>query len=257
MRAKLFAAASVAALCAFAFTPAMAAAPGGYIDGGYAYTNASGSGSSHLNDWNVTGAVNVPFGASAFSGQLDANYHGISSSGSSSVHTDAGELSVMWTAPMGRIGATAGATEIGGSGSSSHLNNYGGFGVLYPNAQWTIGAKGASVTCSGCSSATVWGGRVMGYPTSNVALNVDYDSLQLSGSNVHTWSAGGEWQPTPQPWTVRLGYANSSSSGGSGHLNSYSINFRWYFGGAGTLVQHHRDGAEPWGTKIDPFKFIW
>lgn len=256
MRFMLLAAASVAAIGALGATSASAASPGGYLDGGYSDTTCSGC-SGNLNDWNITGAVNMPFGASHFSGQLDGDYHGFSGGGSS-FHSDQAAISVMWTGAMGRIGATAGTNEFGGSGSSFDFQNYGAFGVWYPNQQWTVGIKGASVTCSGCSSATAWGGRVMGYATPNIALNLDYDTFQSNGGgHLDTWSAAGEWQPTANPWTVRLGYANTSISGGGPTLNTYSINFRWYFGGGSTLVGHHREGAEPWGTQQSAFRFLF
>jgi hypothetical protein len=255
MRKSLLAAASVAAL-GLAFTSAQAASPTGYVDGGYAYTNTNTSGSDHINDWNVKGAVNMPFGASAFSGQLEGSYNGLNEPGGSDAHVDNGAISVMWTNPMVRVGATAAADEIGGGGPSEHFNTYGGFVNWYATPAITAGAKGASVTCSGCSSASVWGGRLMGYPMPNVALNLDYDTFRASsgGAHIDTWSGGAEWQPTAQPWTVRFGYSNTQEGGET--LNTYNLNFRWYFGGNGTLVQHHRGGVEPWGTQVNPFRFL-
>jgi hypothetical protein len=244
MRIQLLAAASVAALGLFAFTPATAASPSGYVDGGYSNYNSGFTGNIH--DWNVTGAGNFPLGASSFSLQVDANYHGMNGSGFS-FHTDEAELSLIWAHPMARLGASAGTNEIGGGGGGPHFQNYGGFAVFYPNQQWTVGLKGSALTCSGCSDFRTWGGEVAGYPTQNLALRAGYDEIDLPHvPKVETWSVGGEWQPTPRPWAVRLGFGNTTRPGVS--VSALSIGFRWYFGGGSTLVQHHRDGAETWGT---------
>jgi hypothetical protein len=246
MRAKLLAAAGVTATFAFA-SAAFAASPTGYIDGGYTNFSANGV-TGAVNDWNVTGAGDFPLGASDFSLQVDANYHDLTTSGLNS-HTDQAELSLIWAHPMARIGATAGVNELGGGGGSAvHYQNYGGFAVFYPNQRWTLGVKGSSLTCSGCGAFTTWGGEVVGYATPDLALNVGFDRVDVvHGRNLNTWSVGGEWQPTPRPWAVRLRYGNTKLPGGP-TINAYGVGVRWYFGGSGSLVKHHREGAETWGT---------
>jgi hypothetical protein len=265
MRAKLFAAASVAALCAFAFSPAMAApAAGGFIGGGYANTQFD-HGLGHLDDWNLNGSASTPLGSSDFTLQGDGAYHSQHSSIFGTSHTDQLNLSVIWNAPMGKIGATVGRDGFGFGGPISISGTtYGGFGVLYPNHQWTVGLKGGSLEFgSGFGSAGYWGGEVVGYPTPNIALSLTGDQMHTpsgffcpcSASNINSWSLGGEWQPTANPWSVSLGYENTKLYGINS--NSWGLNFRYYFGGGSTLVDHHRNGAETWGTQQSALRFIF
>jgi hypothetical protein len=248
MRIKLLGAATAAAL-GLAFTPALAAGPSGYIDGGYGYINSSScSGCGHLNEWNVTGSGNMPLGGSHFSAQVDGEYHGLSGTGSSSLHWWQADLSLMWSGSGGKVGATAGTNEFGASGLSFRYQNYGAFAVGYAGPSITLGMKAGEVSCSGCHNSNYWGGEVIGYPMPNLAISGRGDTATLSGSTFSDWNVGGEWQPTQTPWSVRLGYNYSKLPIGPA-LNTYSIGFRWYFGGNGTLVQHHRDGDETWGTR--------
>jgi hypothetical protein len=259
MRTKLLTAASVAALGLFAFTPAMAQpGVGGYVDGGYANTTISGGG-PHLNDWRLSGSAAAALGGSSFTVQGDGSYDSLHVPGET-LNGSQLNLSLIWNAPMGKIGATVGRDSFGFIGPESlDGTTYGGFGVLYPNQQWTVGIKGGSLNFgSGIPNSTYYGGEIVGYPTPDIALGLNGDHAHVDlfgGANVDTWGLNGEWQPTANPWTVKLGYDNSKF--GSARLNTWSLNFRWYFGGGSTLVSHHRDGAEPWGTRQTALRFLF
>ncbi len=260
MRTKLLAAASVAALGLFAFTPAMAQpGVGGYVDGGYANSQISGGG-PHLDDWGLSGAAAAPLGTSQFTVQGDGEYDHLSTSG---FHSDNSQidLSVIWNHPtMGKIGATVGRDSYGFIGPESLTGTtYGGFGVLYPNNQWTVGLKGGSLQFgSGIPSISYWGAKVAGYPTQNIELSATGDWANMPsgffGGNINSWGLGGEWQPTANPWSVKLGYDNSKWSGST--IQTWSLKFRWYFGGGSNLVDHQRNGAEPWGTRQTALRFL-
>lgn len=258
MRKALIAAASTTVLGLLAFTPAMAApAPAGYVDAGYANTSCSGCG--HWDDFNVSAAAETPLGSSAFTAQLDGDYHSMSIEHLPHVHFSQTNLSVMWNAPMGKLGATVGHDEFGFGGEGISGTTYGGFGVLYPNSQWTLGAKGGAWDVgSGFPHVGYWGAEVKGYVKPNISLGVTYDTAHFSGccgsNDVNTWAGAGEWQPTAQPWSVKLGYANSKFFGTN--MNTWSLNFRWHFGGGSSLVDQDRNGAEPWGTQQTALRFV-
>jgi hypothetical protein len=221
------------------------------MDGGYSGTDNWGS--QTLNDWNVSGAANAPLGGSNFSVQVDGTYHGFNVN-HFSFHYDQGDVSLVWNHPKGKLGATAGTNEFGGGGGSFDFQNYGAFGVFYPGSQWTVGLKGGEFTCSHCGSLTYWGGEVIGYPTPDLALSLKADTYGSHGSNTNVWGVGGEWQPTARPWTVRAGYDRTHFDGIGVNFNTYSVGFRWYFGGGSNLVQHHREGAETWGAHQTAFQ---
>jgi hypothetical protein len=251
MRTKLLVSACAVTIAAAFAGSAMAAQPSGSIGAGYGYTDANGGG-GHLNDWNVDGSVYVPIDPQ-WAVQVDANYHGLSASGGGgSIHTDNASVSGMWNQSWGRIGATAGTNEIGGSGSSTTFQNYGAFGVFYPSSQLTLGAKAGQLSGSG-SHLDYYGAEVIGYATPNVALSASVDNVHQSGTNLTSYSVGGEWQPTAQPWTAALTYDNTKSFGTT--LNTYGIRLKWYFGAGSNLAQRQREGAETWGTKQTALRF--
>lgn len=258
MRANLLVAASAAALGLFAFTPAMAApAAGGYIDAGYANTSCSGCG--HWDDWNVSGAAETPLGSSNFSVQGDGSYHSMNIEHLPQAHFSQMNLSVMYNASMGKVGATIGRDEMGIGPESISGTTYGAFGVLYPNQQWTLGVKGGAWEVgSGFPHVGYWGAEVKGYVQPNISLGLTYDQANFSGGmgsdDVTTWGGAAEWQPTASPWSVKLGYANTKFFGTN--MNTWMLNFRWHFGGGSTLVDHDRNGAEPWGTQQTALRFL-
>lgn len=264
MRTKLLAAASVAAMGLFAFSPAMAQpGVGGYVSAGYANSQISGGG-PHLDDWGVNGAAAAALGSSQFTVQGDGSYDHLSTSG---FHSDNSQmnLSVIWNHPtMGKIGATIGRDSYGFIGPESITGTtYGGFGVLYPNQQWAVGLKGGSLDFgSGIPNIGYWGAEAVGYPTPNIALSLTGDWAHLpsgffgpGSNNINSWGLGGEWQPTSHPWSVKLGYDNSRWAGAT--INTWSLGFHWYFTGGPNLVSHHRDGAETWGTRQTAVRFLF
>jgi hypothetical protein len=253
MRAKLFAAASVAALCAFAFTPAMAASPGGYIDGGYANSQFN-HGFGHVDDWNLNGSAETPLGGSAVTLQGDGSVHSLHSSVFGTTHNTELDLSLILNGTMGKVGATVGRDSIGVGGPTSFDGtSYSAFGVLYPNSMFTLGIKGGAVNfTSGFPNISSWGGEVLAYPTANIAVGLNGDAANrafLVGGHASNWALSGEWQPTSNPWSLKLGYDNTRFSGIGLTSNTWSLNLRWYFGGGSTLRDHHRNGAETWGTR--------
>lgn len=246
------------AAAAFAFvSPAMAAGPSGNIGGGYNSTSSSG-GSGHLNDWNVNGSINVPFGSTHLSGQLDGDYNAFHLSGGGNLHSSQVDGAVMWNDPRGRVGLTVGQTTFGIFGSSIHVNNYGLFGVYYPSDRWTVGLKGGQLRQSSFH-ANDYGEEVIGYVNPNLAVSVTGDQLTGSGSHINSWGLGGEFQPTARPWTVAANYGYTGFSGGGGHLNTIGIKLKWYFGGGATstLVQNHREGAETFGTRQSAINYFY
>jgi len=253
MRTKLLVSACAVTIAAAFATSAMAADPSGSIGAGYGYTDANGGG-GHLNDWNVDGSVYVPVADAKWAVQIDANYHGLSASGGGgSLHADNASASAMWNQSWGRIGATIGTNDIGGGGgSSTSFQNYGAFGVFYPSSQLNIGIKAGQLSASG-SHIDYYGGEVVGYATPNVALSASVDNVHQSGTDFTSYSVGGEWQPTAQPWTAALTYDNTKSFGTT--LNTYGIRLKWYFGAGSNLAQRQREGAETWGTKQTALRF--
>ena len=248
MKSLLLAGVAVAAFSIV--TPALAdsMSPTGSLGGGYGYTSGSG-GSGHVNDWNVDGSINVPLGSTHFSGQLDGEYHAFNGSGGGSkFHDSKIDGALIWNDSRGRLGADIGQTTFGFSGSSLHFDNYGVFGVYYPSDRWTVGLKGGQVRASG-SHSNYYGEELIGYVNPNFAVSLTGDQFTPSGSHLNTYGIGAELQPTARPWTIAAKYDYTSISGFGGHLNTIGLRLKWYFGGGSTLVQHHRDGPETFGTR--------
>jgi hypothetical protein len=264
MRKSLLVAASAATLGLLAFTPAMAQpGVGGYVGAGYS-NDQFDHGFGHQDNWTVNGAAAAALGSSQFTIQGDGSYTNQHGTVFGTVHNSDVDLSLIWNHPtMGKIGATVGRLNIGAPGGpvSFGANTYGGFAVLYPNNQWTVGAKGGTVQIgSGFPDSTVWGAEVVGYPMPNLGLSLTADSadhVYPTGTRTDSWGLGAEWEPTAAPWSVKVGYDNHRFNGIGLHDNAWSLNFRWYFGGGSTLVSHHRDGAETWGTRETGYRSIF
>lgn len=263
MRTKLLAAASVAALGLFAFTPAMAQpGVGGYVDAGYT-NNQFNHGFPHNDEWTLSGAAAAPLGSSQFTVQGDGSALEQHSSAFGTTRGGQLDLSLIWNHPtMGKLGATIGRVEVPVGGPTSiDGTSYGAFGVLYPNHMWTLGVKGGSVQLgSGLPDSTYYGGEIVAYPTQNIALSLTGDSADKVfpiEDRVDSWGLGGEWQPTASPWSVGLGYSSARFSGISLTDSAWSLRFRWYFGGGSNLVSHHRDGAETWGTRQTGYRSLF
>jgi len=252
MKIKLLAGACAVAVCTLWFGQA-SADPTATLGGGYSYSDIGGV-SGHVNDWSVNGSVAVPV-APNWTVQADGAYDNFSGTGGGSVHSDQIGGSVYWTGAKGRIGATANYNEFGGSGASIHFENYGAFGVLYPTDRITVGLKGGDLTSSGFSAGYV-GGEVIGYPTPDLALSGTIDYTSINSVHITSYGAHAEYLVSHTlPVAVTGGYSYSDVTGG--HLNTYMIGLKIYFGGKGSLVEHQRTGDETWGTKQSALTFLF
>ena len=255
MRTKLLVGACAAAVCTLWFGQA-AADPTATLGGGYSYTDLGGSG-GHLNDWSVNGSVAVPV-APNWTVQGDGSYDNFTSSaGGGSAHTTEVGGSAYWNNAKGRIGLTAGYNEFGAGGSSVHFNNYGAFGVLYATPQVTLGLKGGALNgASGLHNASYVGGEVVGYVMPNLALSGTIDYASINSLHLTTYGAHAEdLVSQTTPIAVTGGYTYTEIFGA--HLNTYMVGLKVYFGGKGSLVDHHRSGDETWGTKQSALTFLF
>ena len=271
MRTKLLGGVSLAALCLLGFTPALAApvVASGDVGGGYSYSSFN-NGGGHFNDWMVNGAGVLPIGSNwAVQGNL--GYSNLSGSGASEDNTN-GVATGFFAGSFGRVGASVGYTRLSASHLTVDVTSYGGFGDWYASDRFTVSARGGGISGEGhsgggsahFSGAYYVGGQATGYVTPDLALNgtIDYVTLPVSGTSVQdtTYRVGGEYLLShSMPLAVSAGYSYSDNKvfGFSANANTFSIALKYYFGGGGSLEDHHRSGAESWGASSPVQKLIF
>ena len=270
MRNHLLAAACAAAVSLSGFGVAVAdpapAASSGYavvpqavVGGDYSYISLNHAGSA--NDFGGEAGGILPFGG-GFSGQIAGSYHNISANhggGSANVYDIGGGLA--WSSDMGRIGANVAYTNLSTSGVNGSITNYGVYGEYYANDQFTLGLRGGGATLqgsgsfgglggSGSTTGGYVGGEVVGYviPDLDVQAHVEYLGIK-QGSQTKV-GANAEWlfsESLPLSGWVGYDYTTLSGGGGSVSSNTVSVGLRYYLGGGGSLLQHHRSGVDGWG----------
>jgi hypothetical protein len=252
MKIKLLAGACAAAVCTLWFGQA-AADPTATLGGGYSYTDVNGS-SGHLNDWGVNGSVAAPV-LSNWTVQADGSYDDLTGEGSGSAHTAQISGTAFWSGAKGRIGATAGYNELGSGHSTAHLENYGGFGVLYPTNSLTLGFKGGALVGDGLHTGYV-GAEIVGYITPDAAISGTIDNTTIGNTRLTAYGVHAEYLASHTlPISVSGGFTRTEL--GPVELNTYTIGLKYYFGGKGSLVEHQRSGDETWGAKQSATSFLF
>lgn len=100
----------------------------------------------------------------------------------------------------------------------------------------------ASLDCSGCGSANIWGGAAsgaFGLGTNDLAIGADggYHHLSASGVGVNVWNINGNifWAPGSVRAGGSVGYTTVDTSGLTGHVTNYGAFGEWFASNAITL----------------------
>jgi hypothetical protein len=270
----LTSAACAAALAAFACgaavadpAPAPAAASTSYavvpqavIGVDYSYLSLNHGGDANTFGGEAGGIV--PFGG-GFSGQVFGAYHSLDlSHGGGTVNSYNVGGAAAWSDDMGRIGLNVAYTGDNTHGANLDVTNYGVFGEWYASDQFTLGLRGGGATLSASSggfggffgSGSTTGGyvgaEVVGYATPDLDVQAHVNYISVKKGNQTALGAQAEWlfsEDIPVSGWIGYDYTTLSGGGFSENVNTFSVGLRYYIGGGGSLVQHHRSGVDGWG----------
>jgi hypothetical protein len=232
---------------------ALAGAPNGFagsLSGDYLKPSCSGCGG--IDAWGISGSGAYGLGMNDLAVQGDAGYHRVSGSG---VNVDLWNVggSAFWAGFMGRLGANLSYASLDTSGANGHVTGYGGFGEYYPTQAITVGlnaggfSAGGSISGLGSASSTgsYVGGGATGYLVPDFAASGLINYISISGVHFTTYGGGLEYLFSESlPISIYGGYSTTEVSGGGGHINQWSVGFKFYTNGNGvTLVDRHRNGT--------------
>ena len=238
------------------------------------YTNTSfdddGSDSDSGNSFGAGAAIAFPIDEIAgFNWELNASYFSTSFDPGSSITWDLGG-SLFWAGPGSRFGININYNTITDYGSSTN----GGAFMEWYLGNFTVQAKGGWLFGGGTNSAgrgNYLGAGAVGYFVPNLAI-----SGSVSWADLVTSAAQGRFCYGPtcgrsdlthtdigieaeflvsEEWPIAVygGYqytdvslseniSNPNTPEFDSSYNTFYIGFRYYLGGQGTLIEHHRNG---------------
>lgn len=244
-------------ICILALTAPASAQLSATMGGGYAHISGDGEVQS---DWNSNGAVALAVPRTLLNFQGDFGY-ARPSTGQGSDSDMNGGISAFLANRMYRTGAVISYTDIGFTGGSNHLVNYGGFGEVFVGPL-TFGAKGGGFNGNNAIGGLYGGAEATTYFLKDLALTGTVDYARFSSTHVMNafnetdFSAQGEWLVSSlMPISLYGGYTFSSlSRAPNGQASTIFAGVRIYLNGihAFSLEERQRTDTVSWANHFGP-----
>jgi hypothetical protein len=222
------------------------------------YSRLGSSSGPDADNWGVGLGLRIPLNES-FSLQGYGGYHQLSGGGADVDSWDAQATGLYKTGGW-KLGVTLGYERNSTGGFHGEVKNWGG--VADYNAFPTPGAWGWRVhgqaggydTNYSLDGSYVGGGLKL-YPCPKFAASADINYTRFSGfgsGHETDYSLSGEYQFGSSPFSLSGGYTRSDFSGGSFHIDTWSLGLQYRFGGppAASIQERQDTGPLPYNPGV-------
>jgi hypothetical protein len=245
---------------------------------GAGYSNTSGDGLSHANDWSFVGSVavdtdwlhNMSVQGDASYQSLTLRYSGDGDDGGEHTGDWSLAISPFWRMDWGRFGVNLGAQKYTYNGyyvydnGATSSENAGLFAEWYLGPNLTLAGKGGwwegderdYYGDTYHDNGGYVGGQAIWYAMPDLAVTGTIDYVGYKGGyNETNYGATAEWLVSETtPISIYGGWMGTSFSHGGGSVNTWLVGVKVYTdqNGSSTLVDRQRSGSSTWDTKFNP-----